>query len=35
MSYLEVATLFRAAGHSAGETRLRAAWRRATGNATT
>lgn len=33
LSYREVATLFRAAGHSAGETRLRAAWRRATGQA--
>jgi hypothetical protein len=32
VSYREVATLFRAAGHSASETRLRAAWRRATGN---
>lgn len=31
VSYREVATLFRAAGHSAGETRLRSAWRRATG----
>ncbi|MEV6810222.1 protein spdB [Streptomyces sp. NPDC051132] len=31
VSYREVATLFRAAGHSASETRLRAAWRRATG----
>ncbi|WP_460073930.1 protein spdB [Streptomyces sp. YKOK-I1] len=31
VSYREVAALFRAAGHSAGETRLRNAWRRATG----
>jgi hypothetical protein len=31
VSYREVATLFRAAGHSASETRLRSSWRRATG----
>jgi hypothetical protein len=31
VSYREVATLFRAAGHSASETRLRAAWRNSTG----
>ncbi|AJF64960.1 hypothetical protein [Streptomyces vietnamensis] len=30
VSYREVATLFREAGHSASETRLRAAWRRVT-----
>lgn len=30
MSYRDMATAFRAAGHSAGETRLRAAWKRST-----
>ncbi|POX57449.1 protein spdB [Streptomyces sp. Ru62] len=30
MSYRDMAAAFRAAGHSAGETRLRAAWRRVT-----
>ncbi|ALU98546.1 hypothetical protein [Streptomyces globisporus] len=30
MSYRDLAAAFRAAGHSAGETRLRAAWRRVT-----
>jgi hypothetical protein len=30
LSYRELSTRFRAAGHSAGETRLRAAWRRVT-----
>ncbi|MEU3892319.1 protein spdB [Streptomyces sp. NPDC029041] len=31
MSYRDMAAAFRAAGHSAGETRLRASWRRVTG----
>ncbi|MFI8132836.1 protein spdB, partial [Streptomyces diastaticus] len=34
-SYREMATRFRAAGHVAGETRLRAAWKRATASAGT
>jgi hypothetical protein len=35
LSYRDMAARFRAAGHSAGETRLRAAWRRVTTEATT
>ncbi|WP_431996008.1 protein spdB [Streptomyces griseoflavus] len=35
LTYREMASRFRSAGHSAGETRLRAAWRRVTTEATT
>jgi hypothetical protein len=35
LTYREMSARFRAAGHSAGETRLRAAWRRVTAEATT
>jgi len=35
LSYRDMAARFRAAGHSAGETRLRAAWRRVTADAVT
>ena len=35
LTYREMSARFRAAGHSAGETRLRAAWRRVTTEATT
>lgn len=35
LTYREMASRFRTAGHSAGETRLRAAWRRVTTEATT
>ena len=35
LTYREMASRFRTAGHSAGETRLRAAWRRVTAETTT